>query len=600
VLLALPLLFSPALAAEDPLPSDGFVVALPQGDAVGDGETPVTVHVLALRPDGTPLEDLSVRLKAKEAESVGDWTYEGDGIYAFTVVPPRVQQRGPLFVDIKGKTPDKAFKVGLVARIPLRPAPPLAITLTANPVELVSGERNEATLSFTVADGRGLEPDMLRIRTTLGQVGELAAMGGGRYVAKFDVAEVRQPGLALVTVADIRRPDRVYGGLVLPIFVKRDVTLRARSGSDVLLEVEDREYGPVEARRGRATFTDVVLPPGEIEAIQTTVRDGESEETPADLEVPPNRRIQLMPTFAGIPSDPDVVVPIRFKAVTAEGKADPDVDPEITCDRAEVVDVEHEGYGTHRIRLRPTLDAAGGPARLVVRLPDEPGQEDSLDLTFTPARPHDLAVTASPDPLGEARQATFTATVTGSGEAPLDGRTVRWNLTGATPRLATAETDRAGQADLPVETFGGPVEARATALTAAAGNRLHQVVLLPDRSWLPDDTISSTMLTVVTTDVLGYPVAGAEVKLILETGDGSLPETVTTDEHGMAQVFYTAGDVTQLVRIRAEADRGSAVASVLQGPAALKGVRLPIGGSEAHRALTEAWSRSLAGHRVEP
>lgn len=595
-LLALTLLASPALAT-DSLGGD-LTVALPSPDAVGDGQTPVTVHVLTLAPDGSPIEGLEVKLKSKTAKEVGGWTYDGDGIYSFTVVPPRIEYSEQLWVSIKGKTADKLHKIDMAAKVPMRPTPPLSMTLTANPQTLVSGDSDEATLSFTLADGRNVDPEMLRIRTNMGEIGELAAMGGGRYVTKFNVAKVRNPGLALITVSDQRRPERVFGSLTIPISVKRQVSVRARSRSSVLLKVGDREFGPIDAKGGRAQIPDVMVPPGVFEATAVTATaDGKTSESTVDLGVEVPRRLLLVPPFEGIPADPTLRVPIRVLVMTPEGKADAAAKPEVATTAGEVVKVENDGFGMHIITLAPALSSETTTHRLTVTLPDEPNQKDSIDLTLTPVRPTSIEVVADPDPLGEARAATLTATLTGPGDVPLTKRIVDFNLTGA--KAAGPATAGEGTVIQPVQTFGGPAEILATAKVAGTGNAVHQLVVIPARSWLPGDTISSTMLTVLTLDVLGYPVGGVPVKLDLEKGDGSLPREVTTDADGVGQVFYTAGKDTEVVRVRAMAGEGSAVVALMQGPKLLRNVSLPVSGSMEQRALAAAWAKTITSKRVE-
>jgi hypothetical protein len=595
-LLALTLLASPAFAADGL--TGNLTVALPSPDAIGDGLTPVTVHVLTLAQDGTPIEGLEVTLKSKTAKEVGGWTYDGGGIYSFTVLPPRIEHNELIWVSIKGKTPDKLHKIDMVAKVPIRSTPPMSMTVVANPAKLVSGDSDEATLSFTLADGRNVRPEMLRIRTTLGEVGELSAMGGGRYVTKFNVAKVRDPGLALITVSDLRRPELVFGSLSIPVSVKRDVAVRAPTRSSVLLKVGGREFGPIEARSGTARIPAVLLPPGVTEGTAVTVKDGETSESPVDLGIKIPRRLLIVPPFEGIPADPQLNVPIRVLVMTPDGKADAKARPVVETTAGKVVSVVNDGFGMHVITLEPTLNAAAKDHTLTVTLPDETGQTDSVTLKMTPVRPSSITVTSDPDPLGQARAATLTARLVGPGDVPLDGRVIDWNLTGAKP-AGPSKAGPDGTVVQPIQTFGGPIEVRATAKVAGTGNGVHQVVIIPGRSWLPGDTISSTMLTVMTLDSLGYPVGNVPVQLQLEKGDGSLPREATTDGDGVGQVFYTAGKDTEIVRIRAVAGEGSAVVALMQGPNVLRDVSLPVSGSAAQRALAEAWGRTVVTRRVE-
>lgn len=581
--------------AGDPMPAAGLTVALPLDEVVGDGQTPVKAHVLVLRQDGTPVEGLVVKLKSKTAKEVSGWTYEGGGLYSFMVTPPQVESSEITWVSIKGKTPEKDFKIDLAQRVPLRRTPPLSMSLTTNPKALVAGEVEEATLSLNLADGRDVDPEMLRIRTTRGEIGEIAAMGNGRYVAKISVPRQREPGLALVTVSDKRRPERIFGVLALPITAKKTITARAPSGASVLLKVDGREFGPIEARGGRARVDDVLLAPGITEAVQVTVKDGNPVESTLDLNVPPSRRLLVVPPPAGIPADPAVSVPLRVFVASPDGQPDPAAKLVFETDAGTVSEVKHEGFGVYVADFVPKAGGVARQARLTVSIDGEKTQKDSLMLAITPGRPESLEIAVDPDPLGEARQATLTVKAKAADGSPLPAR-VGLNLTGAKAGSWTVGREQ-GQGAL--TTYGGPVEMRISAQTPATGNPLHQLVVVPSKSWLANDTISSTMLTVVALDVHGYPVAGVPVKMLLEKGDGSLPKEVTTDAYGLGQVFYTAGDDTEVVRIRATAGEATAAVPLLQGPVVLKDVELPVSGSEAQRALREAWAKTIVTKRVE-
>ncbi|MFK7929786.1 MAG: hypothetical protein AB8H79_16455 [Myxococcota bacterium] len=587
---------APTAHAEDVLPASGWTVALPLDEVVGDGATPVTAHVLALKPDGTPIEGLVVKLKSKTAEA-SSWAYQGGGIYSFSVTPPQVDGSDVAWVRVKGKTADKLHKIDLNARVPLRKTPPLAMNLAANPSTLMAGEVEESSLSFTLADGRNVDPKMLNIKTSVGEVGEIAAMGNGRYVAKLTIKGRKNPGLALITVSDKRRPERVYGALTLPISAKRTLNAKAKTGASVMLKVAGRDFGPVTAKGGRARIDEVVLPPGVVEATQITVVDDAPSETAFDLGIKPDQRMLFVPSFEGIPADPDIEIPIRLLVVKADGSPDSQAKPEVQTDAGTVSSVRHEGRGLFIATLKPSVSAKARTTTISASLPDEPKQAAKLALNLAPTRPQTLSVSVDPSPLGEARQATISASMQGPGGVPMAGRDVRLNLTGA---KAIGEPKLAGEGlTQPVQTFGGPVEIRASALTPASGNPVHQLVVVPSRTWLANDAISSTMVTVVAVDIFGYPVSGVAVRMDLEVGDGSVPREVVTDAYGLGQVFYTAGSETRIVRIRAVAGDASAAFGLVQGPRALSGVALPVSGSDAQRAVTEAWAKTLTTTRVE-
>jgi hypothetical protein len=589
---------APALA-QDGLPSTGFVEVYPVADVVGDGATPVTVHVLALRPDGSPMDDLAVKLKSADATGVGGWKHEGAGLYSFQLTPPRVDVPGRTSVRVRGKTADKAFKVDVTATVPLVPGPPTALTVSANPAELLSGERDEATITFRVAGMEAIDPANLLVRTSLGEVGDIADMGAGRYVARLDVQKVRDPGLALVTVADARFPDRLYATLTIPVTVKREMKVKAPKGSSVLLRVGDREFGPADAKAGQAVVRDVVLPPGVATLTQVTVVDGTPSESAVDLGLPASRRLAIVPPPRTIPADPGLVVPLRIAVVGPDGRPDGAATLSVTTDAGEAAAAVHEGAGIYRVDLRPAAGAVARAAKFVVEIAGEKGQRDEVALALAGRRAAALTVAASPDPLAGAREATLTATVLASDGTAIAGRAVDWNLTGA-KAAAPASVAPDGAALQRIQTFGGPVEVYATALTPPGANPPRSLVIVPSRTWLPGDAISSARLLVIALDAFGYPVVGAKFRVQVESGNGAVPAEVVTDERGLGEIFYTAGQGTRFVRLRVYQPGVSAVTTLLQGAAELQRVTPPVSGTEAMRAEAEAWRRIATSRRIEP
>lgn len=599
ILLTLAVFAVPAAhAQDDPLPATGLVEVLPVGDVVTDGVTPVTVHVLALRSDGTPMDDLSVKIKSKEAVDLGPWTYVGDGIYSFELTPARVDTPSRAFFRLRGRTDDKAFKVDLRGAVPLLAPRGGGISMSANPSELLAGERDEATLSIQLAEGSDLDPETLQIRTSVGEVGEVVAMGGGRYVARLDVQRVRDPGLALITLSDARFPDRRYASLTVPVTVKRDLRLRAPSRSSVIVRVADREFGPAEARGGWAKVPGVVLPPGRSDAVQVTVVEGVPEESEIDLGLKPVRRVLWVPPPSSIPADPTVQASLRVLVVAADGQPDPSANLTVTTDLGEVTQVSHEGGGIYRISLKPARAVTGTTGTVRVEIEGERGQHDEIELATTGVRAASVALEADPDPLGDTRQATLTAQVFDSAGEPLVGRAVDWNLVGA-KAVGAPRVQADGRVEQPIQTLGGPVEAHVTGLTPPSRSPARSVVIIPGRSWIPGDAISSARLLVIALDGFGYPVADARFGLQVVSGDGTLPAEVVTDARGIGEVFYTAGRSLRLVQVRAHQPGMSGVAAFLQGPAALDGVVVPASGTPAMKERAEAWARVAVKRRIE-
>src|SRR5689334_20930265 len=67
--------------AQDIFPATGLMDFLPPGEIVGDGTTPVTVHFLALAPNGTGILGLKPKVTPTEGTVTG-FTEVGGGLYS--------------------------------------------------------------------------------------------------------------------------------------------------------------------------------------------------------------------------------------------------------------------------------------------------------------------------------------------------------------------------------------------------------------------------------------------------------------------------------------------------------------------------------------
>ena len=93
---------------------------------------------------------------------------------------------------------------------------------------------------------------------------------------------------------------------------------------------------------------------------------------------------------------------------------------------------------------------------------------------------------------------------------------------------------------------------------------------------------------------------GVNVDLSVLGSLRNIPDTVTTDSQGLAQVFYTAGRTPGVVHIVAKAgDFSSGTACCKRLSTRLLSSILPTGGNERHRAWVAAWNSMVAQTRVE-
>jgi hypothetical protein len=79
-----------------------------------------------------------------------------------------------------------------------------------------------------------------------------------------------------------------------------------------------------------------------------------------------------------------------------------------------------------------------------------------------------------------------------------------------------------------------------------------------------------------------------------------VPETVTTDSSGIAQVHYTAGRSATVVHIQVETAGHTAAVGLLQLPAGVAdGLTIPPSGSQTNLDMANAWSAVVGFVRIE-
>jgi hypothetical protein len=187
----------------------------------------------------------------------------------------------------------------------------------------------------------------------------------------------------------------------------------------------------------------------------------------------------------------------------------------------------------------------------------------------------------------------------------MPGRSLSFTVNGAKQSGTTVDLG-SGDYQARFKTTGqGAVELIATARAVATDNPMHQVLIFPSRDRMPQDGLSSTMLTILSLDEFGYPVANVPVQLKLLSGIGTLPAQTTTDSSGLAQVHFTAGRKPGIARIQASAQGKSAIIPMLLAPytvngsAVAEGYALPVSGSAKTIALFNAWRRIIQPKRLE-
>lgn len=187
-----------------PAPSR-LVVRPPAGSMVSDGKSRGLVDVLAFDVAGLGLAGQAIELTAN-GQALGALTYVGNGLYQAPFVAPERFPPGGLVQFVARVPGEGGAPVTAAANYQLE-APPAAKALSArfSPSPVPTDGRTEARLLLEVRDGAGqpLDGAQLTLLPTHGAVGKLAALGAGRYEARFVAPSSMPDGEPQVRVVDV-------------------------------------------------------------------------------------------------------------------------------------------------------------------------------------------------------------------------------------------------------------------------------------------------------------------------------------------------------------------------------------------------------------
>lgn len=502
------------------------------------------VHVLALDTNGAALEGLTLTASTS-AGSVGPVREVGAGLYALAFTAPA--KGGDATVTVTGKAGKRSLSATRAVAVPAAPA----ATLSANPERLVLGRDAAATLTADLGAAQGV-----LVRASAGSVGK-PLLRGAKATAQLTPPKVNFPQVALVTWADAAQPFARQAWQAVPMGGAVPFPVKGAAGASVLLQVDGREFGPVELDGEGKGKVSIEVPPGVQEATQITVLDGTTTEKALDLDIPPTRRIAWMPLPAALPADEALTVPVRLVVVAPDGSPDTGATPTFTVDRGTVGAVRALGEGVYEATW--TLPGTPGAAKLEATLPGSDVDHDTLEVAVVDGLGPALSLTTDPSPPKGATKVMVKGAT--DAQVVVEGAEVgARSVAGTTVTVAIDGID----ADALV--------VRATPTVALSSGPAHRAVLLPARSRVVPGR--SVGMLVASVDALGLPVAGVEVSLVAE-GPGSVPATVTTGDDGTAWVTVGAAKAG-LVALTATVDGGLASGTaVVAAPEAVKVPALP-------------------------
>jgi len=348
---ALPLLLQSVTASAAAL-DEPMIELLDLGEIVGDGKTPVTLHLLVLDEDAQPYQGLEMKfgVDRRVLENLEDM---GGGLYRAQWVPPLAGSSRPLKMELRAKTLERE-RLNRSWSVPMRPPVGHDLSITASPTSLITGDEG-VNLSVALSSGSVESRDQgaLRLAASVGEPGAISGAGAGTYAARLDVPEATSPRCVQVTAVDARAPEQNYGAMAVPQTVRETVRVTGEADSQLMVRVGDRERGPFPADAYGAAKVELDLPPGTEELVVTSLVDGQRKEATQAVTLAAARRVQLFPLPETIGADPATPYPLRVHVVAPDCRPDAAADLDVQVTAGSVGEPHHEGYGVYVIDYTP-------------------------------------------------------------------------------------------------------------------------------------------------------------------------------------------------------------------------------------------------------
>lgn len=189
--------------------------------------------------------------------------------------------------------------------------PAAAVSVSAEPAAAVKGRDPEVALHIAVLRGDG-RPDAEAsppvLRSNVGEVVDLRALGGGRFEASFRLPETRHPEVAIVVAfAPWPHADSAEGAIgaaIIPLSSMTSLPGRTEPGASIAVDIAGRTFGPVRSDASGRFELPVIVPPGHrFGSSRATDRAGNSRVKPLDLQLPPTDQLACVANPSSLPAD---------------------------------------------------------------------------------------------------------------------------------------------------------------------------------------------------------------------------------------------------------------------------------------------------------
>ncbi len=569
------------------------VSLLATGPLVGDGMTPATLRVWV---EGTAVTD-RVHLKPAEGRA-GEPVLGADGVVAFSYVPPALTVAKAIAIDVSVRG---AVKIDRRIEVPVNPPPAGTYSVTFDPPQVVLGRDAAATIRIKSSATSPVAPDArsVLLNASFGTLSEPTPGGDGTFVARWTApATLEGARTLLVGVTDRAAPGSISGWGALPVLVDRSVTFDVLAGSQNVLVVGDRTYGPVQATpQGKVSFP-VQVDPRQLTAKLQTVRGTERVDKAVEVPLEDYPRVLVLPMAPRVPGSSDVKHEVWAVAIQKTG-APLEVPAVVTMTASagtitpSIPSAERKGAWSSTW----TAPAGGSGTATIAAAVD--GQEGKATVELVPPVPA-LQLSVEPAELAKAqRDVVITARAKDARGAALAGSPPVLVVTGATLQGALVDNqDGSYTGKLKLDNGSSGISVTAESPVTPSALLPYRILAWPKTGVIPADGKAKTDVVILVVDRYGLPVPNVPVNLSVPASDGNLPPRAVTNERGIARTTFTAGTRAGAGVIRAEGSGIWGAAPIFQrGATAPASTSVP-SGTPTDIALTGAWSASMASAAV--
>ncbi len=590
--------FTSEAEAQETVFSEDLQMLLPGQSAVADGKTEITYYFLFLDSQGAPIDGLSGRTSLGKLK--GTITKEKNGVYSTTFTPETVSAETTETLSVNLRNANRT-SVRKDFSVTLKPALKRSFKTSSSPAEITLGLDDFVTL--TIEQDSGPATSHLGISSSVGSIENAVNLGNGKFSARYTPPNNRPyPHIALFTITDLENPDNT-SSFVLEQKGKTSFPINSLPDSNVILQIADRDFGPVKTDSSGKASIPIVVPPGVNKAKLIIINNGNRTEEPLDLRIPQNvPRVNFFPNPPTIPANGKTSIDIQVYVSTTTGKPDNNASLIFKAEQGAVTPVNNRGNGVYSVLYTPPLENRKSTDNIRVVLQSETGDiSDNLPINLSPTLPETVSLSSASKVLPKNAQSFNVITkLKDRNSNGMTDRGIHFTANGAKV-LQSKELSSGDYTTKFAPTSNGPIEITAFAKGSISQNPSFGLTMIPNHPRLVNDGLSNSLLNFIVYDQYGYPIANQDIELEITSGSGSLPSRIKTNSAGIGQASFTAGQNPGIILIEAKSATHTSQFSLIQLPEdVLPSLQeLPQSQNNVYHRLENELKKSISYIRIE-